>query len=43
MSRFSRLALALALLAPLTTACDSGDEPDTEIRAIEEGVEPRGF
>ena len=36
MSRFSRIALALALLAPLTTACDGAEEPDTEIRAIED-------
>lgn len=35
MSRIIRTALALALFAPLATACDTGEELDSGVRAVE--------
>ena len=35
MSRIIRTALALALFAPLATACDTGEELDSDVRAVE--------
>ena len=36
MSRFNRTALALALLAPLATACDTDEPVNDEVRAVED-------